>query len=224
MAKKKFLFGEKNAQDLLLLAGNKEFKPAINNLHKKFGLSSFDGEIDGKEQLEFMQDPKVIEFFKDSQEFIDKFNLSNIFSILIATLVKRGHFARIIKGEKVDLSVDEIMDILRESLGVKITDKGKNYTTITINSDTTIEDIRKCWPEIQKSLGKKSGRKKRSNNLERNLYIKALKDKGLKPRDIVEKVRKSKKFRGEIVGYEEVPKIANAVEAKAAKNVPDKES
>jgi hypothetical protein len=224
MPKKKFPFGEKNLQDLLLLGANDEFKADMKILDKQYNLFSNDGEISGKESLELLQDPKNMEFLKDFLGLMKKFNLSKVFSLLIASIVQNGNFAELAKGGKSNLSAEEIKDILRESSGVKLIDKSDDCYTLRVYRNTTTKDHLKASPEIKNTLGDKNERAKQSQNLERDLYINALKEQGLTAKEIVKKLREKDEFKNEIIGYEEVPKIIKRLKEKAHKNMPDKDS
>ena len=51
-----------------------------------------------------------------------------------------------------------------------------------------------------------------------------MKKQGLTAKKVVEKIRENEKFKNEIIGYEEVPKIIKRLKDKTPKNIPFKES
>jgi len=224
MPKNKFPFGEKNVRDLYLLGANDEYKEDIKKLYKKYSISSECEEISGKESLEILEDPKSMEFFKETIELMQKYNISNTFGLLIALLSKKGYLAKVAKGKKINVDVEEITNFLLSSSGIKMTDKGKAYFSLNIYSDTTIKDIQKQWPMIKSMLGKKKRRSKQSKNLKRDLEILRLKNAGKKANEISKIINNDFRFSKQKITYQEVSRIIKRLKEKARKNMPDKDS
>lgn len=225
MQKKKYPFGKKIVQDLLLLAANDEYKAEMKRLSKKYNLPSSENQIiDGKEELNFVKSPQCREMTKEYLEIMDRYGLAALFDFLINYLFENGHLAKAIQGEDINVDSNEIVSNLLLSSGIKVVDEKKEYVTLNIYADTTIKDIQKFWPKIKKMLSKGNDRKKESNNLERDLKILSLKNKGLKAKEITEKINSDPRFSNQKVTYQEISRIGKRLKAKAQKNMPHKDS
>lgn len=105
----------------------------------------------------------------------------------------------------------------------------EQFVAIEIFPETTINDFIRNWEDIAKERDRLYGIKNkgverfmRSKNIERDLFIFQLKKQGMTAKNIVKELAKSEKFKGEIIGYEEVPKIIKRLKERAKRNIPHK--
>lgn len=225
MQKNQYPFGEKIVRTLLLLAANDEYKAEMKQLSKKYNPPSEENQIiDGKEELAFLKSPKCREMTKEYLEIMDRYGLAALVDFLINHLFENGHLAKIIQGENIKVDSNEIVSNLLLSSGIKVVDEKKEYVTLNIYADTSIKDIQKCWPEIKKKLNQGNGRKKESNNLERDLKILSLKNKRLKAKEITAIINSDPKFSKQKISYQEIYRIVKRLKTKAQKNMPHKDS
>lgn len=222
--KEKYPFGQKVLQDLLLLAANDEYKADMEKLQKKYSLPSIDDQtLDGKEELEFLKSPKLIEMIKDYLDLMDKYRMSYIFYYLMSFILDNGHLVKALQGEKVNIDTKEIASQLLLSSGIQII-KNNQGVTLNLLPGVTIKDVQKIWPEISSYLNKNTTRKKGSDNLERDLEILKLKNKGLKAREITSKINSDPRFKDKKISYQEIYRIIKKLKSKAKKNMPHKDS
>ncbi|MDD3487675.1 MAG: hypothetical protein PHF35_04880 [Candidatus Moranbacteria bacterium] len=216
----KYPFGEKNLQALYLLWANDRFKTDFKNLCRKYNFPSDDESIDGKEMLEFLKDPKSMEFFKEVVELIYKYNLSQVFGILIAFLIDKGHLAETAKGEKVNIDLEEMTKFFLASSGIKISSESEEYFDLRINKKATSKDIQSYWS----TLGKKSGRIKQSKNEERDYEVLRLRIAGKKYREIADEINNDPRFaKKKKLNYQDISVIIKRLKDKA-KSISHKDS
>jgi hypothetical protein len=194
MPKKKNSFGEKIVRNLYSLRANDEYKADMKKVGKKFNPPDDEDVIDGKEELEFLQDPKYMEYITESLGVISKHKKEVVFGQLISFLVEKGHLAEIAKGGKVKMDLEEMKEYLLSRSGIKITEKIKGYTTLTIPFDATEKEVQKYWSEHKKSQGAKMTRNKQSQNEERDYEVLRLQISGEKYKDIAYTINHDPRF------------------------------
>jgi hypothetical protein len=223
--KKKYPFGKKVVDELLLLGANDDFKAELDNFSKKYNPPADDDSgIDGKKEVEFMQNSRIFYMIKECMEIMEKYRLTKLFDYMMWYLLENKQLAQLLQGEKVKFDSDAMIKHLVESSGIKIVEKNNDYVTINIHADTTIKDIQQYWPEIKKSLNTKTGRKKVSKNTERNLRMLSLSNQGSTATEIVKIINLDPKFKNNPITYQEVSRTISRLKEKAKTNIPNKES
>lgn len=224
MAKKKHPFGEKIVRDLYLLRANDEYKAEMKKIDKKYNPPADEDVLDGKKELEFLQNPGYVEFIKESLGVISKFNQEIIIGHLVSFLVDKGHFAEIAKGGSVKMDLEEMKEYLLSKSGIKTTGKIKGYTMLAIPTDATEKEVQKYWSEHKKLRGEKITRNKQSKNEERDYEILRLQIAGKKYREIAKEINDDPRFaKKKSINSEDVSVIIKRLKDKA-KSITDKDS
>ena len=223
MPKKKFPFGEDLVRNLYSLRANDEYKAKMKELEKKYNPPSDCDVIDGKEEIEFLKNTKFIEYMKESLGVIDKHNMELVVGHLVSYLADKGHLTEIMKGGKEKINLEEMTEYFFSRSGIKIIDKGKAYTTLTIPSDATAKEVQKYWHENRKLRGKEKTRKKLSKNSERDYEILRLQIAGKKAKEIRDIINADPRFAKQKIAYQDVSVIIKRLKDKA-KSITRKDS
>src|SRR3989339_16263 len=223
MPKKKFPFGEDFVRNLYSLRANDEYKAKMKELEKKYNPPSDCDVIDGKEEIEDRKSTKFIEYMKESLGVIDKHNMELVVGHLVSYLADKGHLTEIMKGGKVKINLEEMTEYFFSRSGIKIIDKGKAYTTLTIPSDATAKEVQKYWHENRKLRGKEKTRKKLSKNSERDYEILRLQIAGKKAKEIRDIINADPRFAKQKIAYQDVSVIIKRLKDKA-KSITRKDS
>jgi hypothetical protein len=223
MVKRKHSFGKKLVSELYSLRANDEYKAEMKKLEKKYNPPSDCEIIDGKEEIEFMKNPKFIEYMKESLGVIEKHNKELVIGNLVSYLADKGHLVEIMKGGKVAIDLEEMKDYLLSRSGIKITDKNKTYTTITIPLDATAKEVQRYWSENRRLQGMERKRRKESKNEERDYEILRLKFAGKKAREIRDIINADPRFANKKIAYQDVSVIIKRLKDKA-KSITHKDS
>jgi hypothetical protein len=224
MPKKKYPFGEKVVRNLYLTRANDEYKADLKKIDKKYNPPADEDVIDGKKELEFLQDPKYMEYITESLGVINKHKKEVVFGQLVSYLAEKGHLAEIAKGGKVKMDLEEMNEYLLSRSGVKITEKIKGYTTLTIPSDATEKEVKEYWAEHKKMQGAKITRNKQSQNEERDYEVLRLQIAGEKYKDIAYAINHDPRFANmKRIDPENVSVIIKRLKDKA-KSITDKDS
>ncbi len=223
--KKKYPFGEKVVSKLLLLGANDDFKLEMDNFSKKYNPPADDDSgIDGKKEVEFMQNSRIFYMIKDCMSIFEKHGLTKLFDYLMWYFLENKQLAQMLQGEKVKFDMDAMMKHLFESSGIKVVEKSNDYVTFTMHVDTSLDDINQYWPEIKKCSNKKTGGKKISKNLERDLRMLSLSNQKFKSMDIMKIINSDPKFKDNPISYPEVSRTIKRLKAKAKNNSANKDS
>ena len=82
--KKKYPFGKKVVDELLLLGANDDFKLAMDNFSKKYNPPADDDSgIDGKKEIEFMQNSRIFYMIKECMGIMEKYRLTKLFDYMM---------------------------------------------------------------------------------------------------------------------------------------------
>ncbi|MDD5396946.1 MAG: hypothetical protein PHW24_02690 [Candidatus Moranbacteria bacterium] len=239
---KDFPIEEKIYQQLLALQANDEFMSDVLAIRKKcyepvevFEIA--EGEF---ETLLYYDTP---EYKKEVTDLMKKFNLSHIFYFQLDIFI---HGNSLVPMHKLRESffkhlIPRLIPEIQEPEFVQSEDTGEyeaiypdnwnaeQFVAIEIFPETTREDVINNWETIAKERdrlygikGKRMERFMRSEKLERDLYIYELKKQGLSAKDVVKNLTKDERFKNEIIGYEDVPKIIKRLKERANLNIPDK--
>ena len=238
----KFPIEEKIYQQLLALQANDEFMSDVLVIRKKSNETVEAFEI-GNGEFHTIEYYQTDEFKKEVTDLMKKYNLSRIFyyqlSFYISSndplevhKIRDSFFKHLIP--RLIPEIQEPIDYQPEENGGYETFYPKNwgdeqFVAIEIFPETTRDDIINNWEKISKERdrlygikGKRMERFMRSEKLERDLYIRELKKQGMTAKDVVKNLVKDERFKNEIVGYEEVPKIIKRLEERTTTYIPNK--
>jgi len=216
-------FGEKHVRDLALLNANDEYKADMEKLSKKYNLNSNSMVLDGKKELEFIQDSKSLEMTLEYIELLNKYNMGWLFYALMPHFVDKGYFSVLATGEQIKFDIKEATKHVLACSGINIVEDEKEFVTLKISKDATAKDVQKMWLEIKNNSSKKGGRKKTSQNQARDLEILRLRNKGLKAKEIVEKINGNPKYADQKIPYQEVYRIISRLKTRAKNNIPHRD-
>ena len=154
MQKNTHPLGEKHISDLALLAANDDYKADMDKLSKKYNLA-FKGKIlDGKKELEFIQDPKSIEMAREYIELMNKYGITWLYYMLMPFFVEKGYFSVLANGEQMKFNIKEATNHVLACSGINVVENEKEYVTIKVFKGATAKDIQKMLPNILKPLNK----------------------------------------------------------------------
>lgn len=222
MKKKPTTLGEKRIKDLALLGANEEYREDMDKLLKKYSSISKDNIIlDGKRELEFIQDPKALEMTKDYIELMNKYDIGWLFYMLMPYVIQKGYFSILANGEKMKFDFDEATKHVLECSGFKVVEDEKECITLKLYKGIKTKDAQKLLAGALKNLNKESVRKS-ANNQDRDIEIVKLKDKSKKTQDIVKII--NEKYPKQQISYQDVSRLASRTKTRAKKNVPNKDS
>jgi hypothetical protein len=223
--KKKYPFGKKVVDELLLLGANDAFKVEMDNFSKKYNPPADDDSgIDGKKEVEFMQNSRIFYMIKECMGIMEKYKLTKLFDYMMWYFLENKILAQMLQGEKVKFDSDAMIKHLVESSGIKIVEKNNDSININIHAGTSIKDMQQFWPEINKSLNKKTSGKKISKNLERDLRMLSLSNQKFKSMDIMKIINSDPNFKNNPITYPEVSRTIKRLKAKATNNSANKDS
>jgi hypothetical protein len=179
--------------------------------------------VDGKKEVEFMQNSGMIYMIKECMAIFEKYGQTKLFDYLLWYFLENKQLAQMLQGEKIKFDTDAMMKHLVESAGIKVAAKNNDYMTLIMHVDTSLNDIEQYWPEIKKLKDKKTGGKKISKNLERDLRILSLNNQGFKAMDIMKIINTDPKFKENPIAYQEVSRTIKRLKAKAKNNSANKD-
>jgi len=225
MKKETPTLGKKRINDLVLLSANDEYKADMSNLLRKYNLSSKNELLlDGKKELEFVQDPKSIEMVRDYIELMNKYGITWLYYMLMPYIVEKGYFSILASGEQMKFDINEATKYVISCSGINVVENEKEFVTVKIPKDATTKDVKEMWLKLKNDSGEKARSKKTSKNQKRDLEISRLRTKGLTGEEVAKKINTNPKYANQKITYQEVYRIDSRIKARAKKNMPNKES
>jgi hypothetical protein len=214
MSGKSFTFQDRIKQDLMLLTTNEDFLADVQKLRSKYGYPmNFNHEY---EWLAYSESEEYKNFNRDENNLAKKYHIPESHLFEFGCYVESGNF---------DSNVSQFYRLIYlnpHSQIISDNDHERDSFSLKIYPDTTLEDIQNNWPRIKfhrdKILGVHAKRKKKIENLERDLEFLRLKREGKKAIEIRDVINKDERFSKQKIEYQEVPKLIKRLLDRAEKN------
>lgn len=195
-------------QVLELLQLNEQFINDAKKIRQKYNLPV--GPEDNKVVNMHISNPRLS---ADVEKLRQKYNLSGFYSSFLSSYLTFGEFSQ---------SADFLLCLFPH---FEI-DKDQKCLTLKIYPETTIKDIQKMWPKIQKNLHENINyniiKNRNIKNLKRDIEIYKLKLEGKKQTEITKTI--NSKYPNSPIAYQEVSKIISRLKKAIAELVAPQDS
>lgn len=212
---KTFTFSERIRQDILLLSINEDFSASVDEIRSEFNIPESNSEVDYDDTLLIHSNK---EFTEELGQLMKKYCLPESHEFALTDYILY---------DNIDVNNNYAENFWHLNPNIKTAGED-NCILLKIYPNTTLKDIQRNWAIIKKAkdqiLKQPLERKKRCENLERDILIHKLRNKGKKMKDIAKIINDDKKFNTQLLTYEEIPKIIARLKEKAKTIIPPKET
>ncbi|MFZ2154230.1 MAG: hypothetical protein WAV16_03300 [Candidatus Moraniibacteriota bacterium] len=212
---KKFTFGERIKQDILLLTVSDDFMLDVEKMNKKYNLPVQAKDRDSEGVALISNDKN---FNKDFDKLRKKYNIPESHTMALGIFLET---------KDINFNDDSFYNLIHLNPWTKLQEK-ENCVMLKIYPDTTRKDIQNNWHRIKiardKLLNRDIIKKVRIENLERDIEILNLKRSGKSAKEIAFLINKDKRFKKITLGYVDIPKIIQRLKNMAKRNMARKKS